>query len=431
MKKYYLYLGLLIVSLLGTDLTDFTLAVWILDQPEMSVSSYTLTWFFEAAPAVLLSIFIGSFIDRWDKKKMIIYGQLAAGIGSIILLILYWKQLLAPWHIMLVAGIGSISSTFVFQSFFVATKALVDKKELVKAQALLSMCYGILHVGVPVLAPVLYKLIGLGTIFFIDIISFTISITGFILLGSIVISKTTDSLNIRNDLRLVKEFILESVGFLYVLPFSFLGQFCLALITVLLTPLLLDFSDEYTLGIIYACIGVGGIIGSSIMAINKSKKYTKPANKVITILAVVGFLVMGFAISVNPYFIGTLALLVAILFSILGPLYNSLLLITIPEDLLGRFSGVVGFFVGISAPLAFLLSGFLIDILSELFKDSTYINFYPGSKITFSIVILFTIIGLFLMIVSLTFRNLKGIRVLDDLYLKELNKTIETAKKDD
>ncbi|WP_299247157.1 MFS transporter [uncultured Aquimarina sp.] len=430
MKRYYLYLGLLIISLLGTDLTDFTLAIWILDQPGVPVSSYTLTWFFEAAPAVLLSVFIGSFVDRWDKRKMIIYGQLAAGIGSIVLLILYWQELLVPWHIMLVAGVGSISSMFVFQSFFVATKSFVATKDLVRAQALVSMCYGILKIGVPVLAPIFYKLIGLGNVFFIDIISFTVSIVGFVLLGAIAAKKTNEPLNIRNDIRLVKEFIFNKVGFLYLLPFSFLSQFFLALVAVLFAPLLLDFSNEYTLGIIYACLGIGGIIGSGLMSLNKSNTFIRPTNKVITIHAIVGFIIMGFAISVNPYFIGTLGILVAILFSISTPLYNSIILTTIPEDLLGRFSGVVGLFVGIGAPLAFLFSGFLVDILSELLKDSTYMNFYPGSIVTLSIVVLFTIMGLFLMILSLIFRSLKGIRVLDDLYIKELNKNVKTVKND-
>jgi len=413
---------------LGTDLTDFTLAVWILDQPEASVSSYTLTWFFEAAPAVILSFFIGSFVDRWDKKKMIVYGQLATGMGSITLLILYWQQLLTPWHIMLVTGIGSISSMFVFQSFYVATKSFVSKKDFIRAQAKLSLCYGILKMGVPIMAPIFYKLLGLGNVFLIDVVTFTVSIIGFILLGSIKVKSTKSPLNIKKDLNIVKEFIIQRMGFLYLSSFFFLSQFCLSLIAVLFAPLLLDFSDEYTLGIIYACLGLGGVIGSGIMSSNKSNQLLRPVNKLIAVHAIVGFLIMGFAISVNPIFIGVLSLIIALLFSITSPLGGAFELTMIPEDILGRFSGFTGFFVGLSGPLAFLLSGFLVDILKGVFKGSIFVDLYPGSEITPCIVLIFTVMGLFLMILSFVFRRLKEIIVLDKLYENEVNNKTDGIK---
>ncbi|XLS30128.1 MFS transporter [Flavobacteriaceae bacterium M23B6Z8] len=430
MKKFYLYLSLLMVSLFGTDLTDFTLAIWILDQPNAAVSSYTLTWFFEAAPAVLLSVFIGGFVDRWDKRKMIIFGQLAAGIGSVSLLMLYNSNTLVPWHIMLVAGLGSISSMFVFQSFFVATKSLVPAKDLVRAQAMVSMGYGMLQMSVPIIAPIFYKLIGPTNVFLIDIITFTISIFGFLILGKIIVAQENEPFNIMNDLRLVKKFIFDKIGFLYLLPFSFLSQFFLALIMVLFTPWILDFADEYTLGIISACFGVGSIIGSSIMSIRKSKKYTSPGKKVITIHAIIGFLIMGFAVYVNPFFIGFLGIVIAIFFSMGEPIYNSIILTLVPEKMMGRFSGVIGLFVGVAAPLAFLISGFLVDILNSSFENTRFVDYYPGTVITVSIVALFALMGLLLLSLSLAFRNLKGIKILDGLYEKEIDKSIQMAEEE-
>jgi len=422
MKEYYIYIGLLIISLLGTDLTDFSLAIWVLDQQEATVSSYSLIWFFEAIPAVLLSIFIGSLVDRWDKKKMMIYGQLFAGLGSVILFILYSMNLLVPWHIMLVSGIGSISSLFVFQAFYVATKSMVAKSELLKAQALVSLCYGVVEMGVPIIAPVLYKLLGIKTIFLLDIVTFSIPIVGFILLAPIITKKTIDKLNIRNDLKVVRNFITSQKGTLQILMFYFLGSFLMGLLTLLLTPLLLDISNEYVLGLVYSFIGLGTVVGSLIAS--KMKHIRKPNRISIILYGIIGLIIMCFIFGSNVYTIAIAGMMILSILTIVGILYNSFVQIIVPEEILGRFSGMMGLFVGIAGPLSFLLSGFVVDVLSAIFKGVSYVAYYPGSEVAFSILILFAFAGLFLFILSLLFKDHKDIKALDLTYARELKTSL-------
>ncbi|KAA1244164.1 MFS transporter [Aquimarina sp. RZ0] len=426
MKKYYVYIGLLVISLMGTDLTDFALAIWVLDQPGATVLSYSSIWFFEAAPAVVFSVFVGSLVDRWDKKKMIIYGQLAAGIGSIVLFSLHRMDLLVPWHIMLVAGVGSISSMFVFQAFFVATRSLVSKSNLIKAQSLVGMCYGIMEIGIPILSPVLYKLIGIEKVFLIDIISFSISVIGFVFLGSIVVKRTSEPLSIKKDIALIKKFIKERHGFLYILMFSFISAFFLGLLMVLLTPLLLDLSDEYVLGLVYGFIGLGGFIGSVIMS--KKKGINSPNRIIITLYGVMGLIVMFLFIPGTIYTITIIGIIILSLVTIAGILYNSFTQTIVPEEMLGRFSGMTGLFVGIAGPLSFLFSGFIVDKLGSLFKDSKYIIYYPGSEVAFSIFMLFAVMGLIIAVLSLFFKDHKEIKAIDILYAKELEISLNKNK---
>ncbi|WP_106795021.1 MFS transporter [Aquimarina sp. Aq78] len=422
MKKYYVYLGLLMFSIFGTDLTDFALSVWILDQPEGSITIYSMIWFFEAAPAIFLAPVIGGLVDRWNKKKMIIYGQLIAGCGSLTLMTLYYLGNLVPWHIMIVAGIGSIASMFVFNAFYISTTALVPKNRLVNAQGASSTIHSIIQMGVPILAPVLYKLIGLKNIFFIDAVTFFVSVISFSILSFVVVAQSEEKFSLKADFLVVKEFMNQKKGFIYLFSFFFLTNFLIGLITVLLTPLILDFSDEYVLGIVLAVVGSGSLIGGIIMSSTKGIK--KPIQVVIWANVIVGLTLCSFFIQINPYILAIGGMLILAMFSISGIANDTFFQTVVPVDLLGRLTGVGTLVIGAAAPIAFLLSGFVVDKLSNIFKNFSLqiLNRFPGTSITTSIIIVFVISGALLTIISLVYRKNKSLQDLDRLYFTELNK---------
>ncbi len=422
MKKYYVYLGLLMFSIFGTDLTDFALSVWILDQPEGSIGLYSMVWFFEAAPAIFLAPIIGGFVDRWNKKKMIIYGQLIAGCGSLTLMTLYYLEELHPWHIMIVAGIGSIASMFVFNSFYISTTALVPKNRLINAQGISSTIHSMIQMGVPILAPVLYKLIGLKNIFFIDAITFFVSVLAFTVLSFVVVTQSKEKFSLKKDFMVIKEFFKQKRGFTYLFSFFFFINFLIGLVTVLLTPLILDFSNEYVLGIVLTVVGSGSLIGGIIMS-NK-KGFKKPIQMVIWANIVVGLILCSFFIQVNPYILGIGGMLILAMFSISGIANDTFFQTVVPVDLLGRLTGVGTLIIGGAAPIAFLLSGFVVDKLSNIFKNLSpqILSRFPGTSTTTSIVIVFAISGVLLTIISLVYRKNKSLQDLDRLYFTELNK---------
>ncbi len=171
MKSYYLYLSLLLFSIFGTALTDFSLGIWVLDTADSGsgITSYTMIWFFQAAPAAFLAPFMGSFIDRWDKQRIIIIGQLVSGAASVLLILLYHYGMLQEAMILPLVGISNIANAFVFRAFYVAIPVLVGRKKLSRAHGILSSSFAAIQMGVPVMAPICYKLIGLSAIFSIDV----------------------------------------------------------------------------------------------------------------------------------------------------------------------------------------------------------------------------------------------------------------------
>jgi len=410
-------------SLLGTELTDFCLGVWVLKQPNPSITSYSFIWFFEEAPAVLLAPFIGSFVDRWSKKKMIIYGQIVAGIGTLILMLLYNNGELKPWHIMVVSGIGSIASMFVFTAFYVSTTALVPKNKLVNAQGISLGLFGLVNVGVPMAAPVLFKVIGMDKIFLIDIVTFSVAILAFFMIQFVVVEKTEEKFSMKNDWKLVKGFLTEREGLVQLLVFFFIIHFLIGLVQVLFTPLILDFADEYAVSTIMTIVSLGMVVGALIMG--GVKKFKKPIQKIMYANIFAGILIACLWTNVNTYGLAIFGMSIIILFTISDVINEAFYLAIAPVKLIGRLGGFEELLVGAAGPLAFLLSGILVDVLKNNFINlpKSIVNYFPGTNVTLAIMIVFTVSGVLLFLISLWFSRTKSIMKLDVMYDLEIEKS--------
>lgn len=420
MKKYLTYLSFLMISLFGTDLTDFALGVWILDQPGATVSSYSLIWFFEAVPGILLAPFIGTIIDRYSKKKMIIWGQVVAGIGSISLMILFHLSMLQSWHIMIVAGIGSVASMFVYDAFHASTSTLVSKDKLVKANGLTSSIYGAVQMGTPIIAPVLYKLLGLDSIFLIDVVTFSISVIAFLFLGFVVVATTSKKFNIKEDFLVVRNFMKEKVGFKNFVFFYFLMSFLVGFMSVLFTPLVLDFSNEYVLGIVMSVAGLGALLGGVLVSLIKDIK--RPMNAVLNLSFLKSVLFFCIALYISQYSLAIGGALLMTLFAVEMVISDSFLMTLIPVEKLGRIMGSISLLVGIAGPISYLLAGPFVDLI-KLVIDNYYpsmYNYYPGTNLTAAIAVVFGFCGLSLLLISLVYKARGTFNHLDGLYIEEL-----------
>ena len=75
-------------SLLGTGMTGFAFVIWAYLQTGQ-VTTLALAAFARFAPTVILSPVAGALVDRWNRKLTMMLSDLAAGVATIVLLLLY------------------------------------------------------------------------------------------------------------------------------------------------------------------------------------------------------------------------------------------------------------------------------------------------------------------------------------------------------
>ena len=123
MKRFMLVWSGQFVSILGSIMSGFALALWawmITGQ----ATALALVGFFSFAPTILLSPIAGALVDRWDRKKTMILSDLGAGIATIAVLALFLTGSLQIWHLYIIGAWMGAFGAFQFPAFSAAYSAI-------------------------------------------------------------------------------------------------------------------------------------------------------------------------------------------------------------------------------------------------------------------------------------------------------------------
>jgi biopolymer transport protein ExbB/TolQ len=104
---FIIWIGQL-VSLLGTKMTRFALLIWIYQETGQA-TAIALLGFFGWGAAALCSPFAGYWVDKWDKRRVMLWSDFGAGIMTIFILIVMSQSELHLWHLYLATVDGTES----------------------------------------------------------------------------------------------------------------------------------------------------------------------------------------------------------------------------------------------------------------------------------------------------------------------------------
>ena len=105
MKKFFVLWSSQAASMFGSSVVGFALA-WYLTKETGSATILATAMMVNFIPPFVLGPFIGPFIDRWNRKKIMIFGDLATMLLTLALVVLFYTNTIQIWHIYVVmAGI--------------------------------------------------------------------------------------------------------------------------------------------------------------------------------------------------------------------------------------------------------------------------------------------------------------------------------------
>ncbi len=259
------------ISMLGSGMTQFALTIWAY-QTTGEATALALVGFFSFAPVVFVSPLAGALVDRWNRKLVMVLSDLAAGLSTIVVLILYSTGQLQIWHLCVTGAFAGTFGAFQFPAFSAAMTMLVPKQHYTRANALVSLAESATIIVAPVLAGLLLTLIGISGIMVIDIVTFVFAVSAVALVLIPQPPPSTSGLEARGSLW------QESLyGFRYIwarksllgiqLTFT-ISNFFFAIGTVLIAPMILarTGNDELVLGTVQSFLGVGGVIGALLLS---------------------------------------------------------------------------------------------------------------------------------------------------------------------
>jgi amino acid adenylation domain-containing protein len=181
MGRFLLIAASQLVSMTGSALTDFALPLWIFLQTG-SLARFGLLTVAGLVPGLLLAPIAGMIVDRSDRRRVMIAGDLCAGLIQAAMAVVYVSgHLTTEWVYGFIACL-SIALTFQRNAYGSAIPQLVPKRYLGHANGIAQAAGGIAQVVTPLIAVGLLALIGLGGILTLDVVSYTVAVLAAVLI---------------------------------------------------------------------------------------------------------------------------------------------------------------------------------------------------------------------------------------------------------
>ena len=163
------------ISLLGTEMTGFGLTIWAYKLTG-SATALAMVQLCHIMPLLLMSPVAGAIVDRSNRKLMMMLSDLASGLSTIGILILFAMGHLQIWHLCVANAISGTFQTFQWPAYSAAITMIVPKKHYARASAMNDLAGNASGIFAPMLAGALIGVIGLTGILLIDVISFLFAI---------------------------------------------------------------------------------------------------------------------------------------------------------------------------------------------------------------------------------------------------------------
>lgn len=263
-----------LVSVIGTGMTQFALALWIWEQTgEVTPVMLTTVCFF--LPSVLFAPFAGTLIDRLNRKWLMIGCDTLAGAVTLALFILTATGSLEVWHLYISAFLSGTFQTLQAPALRATIVLLVPPQHLTRASGMMGLSSTMNQILAPVLAAVLYSLLQLNGIFVIDFITFLFALTTLVIIHIPIPAQSEANDGtfwqqtlygfryILNDKR-IRALLLFYLGFNVVVEVW----------SSLLSPLILarTASDAGVLATVQAAGGIGAVVAGVLLSVLPSPR---------------------------------------------------------------------------------------------------------------------------------------------------------------
>ncbi|MFX4262846.1 MFS transporter [Pelotomaculum propionicicum] len=403
-KDYFLLWTGQLVSQLGDKFYAIALAWWVLER----TNSPAVMGFFmvvSVLPELLFGLIAGGFIDRWNRKAIIVASDIFRGLAVIVVTILLTMGLLEVWHVFIAAAVISLASAFYNPSVMAVVPQLVESNEIPRANSLSQMIGGLASVAGPVLGAALVGLAGYWPVFAINGLSYLAAalLASFISLAPDL--QAGHKASLLEDLKEGFKFISNSrLVFVILIVIGVVHVFYGSL-AVAMPFLAKSLAGDGIRNLAYfeTAMGAGLILGAVLIGNRKLKSVnTSPLFAAIITFGIC-FTLLGLARSGGiiisaPYIaIGT-AVAVASVY------WRSILQVHVPNNLAGRVFSVAAVIADVSLPISFGIFGIALNYFS-----------LAGVMISCGLSLII-ISGLFFKVLSVSREACQGDGVVDTLF---------------
>jgi DHA3 family macrolide efflux protein-like MFS transporter len=156
------------LSLVGSSAAQFAL-VWWLTMTTGSATVLATATTVALIPQILLGPLAGAYVDRWNRRLVMLIADSFIALVSLWLAYLFWSGSMQVWHVYIVMLARSLGGVFHWPAMAASTTLMVPERHLTRIAGINQTMNGLLTIVGPPLGALLLALIPLHGVMLVDV----------------------------------------------------------------------------------------------------------------------------------------------------------------------------------------------------------------------------------------------------------------------
>jgi len=362
-------------SLFGSQLVQFALVWWLTKETGSATVLATAT-LVALLPQVLLGPFVGTLVDRWNRRNIMIVADTAIALFTLLLFYLFATGQVQIWHIYAIMAIRSLGGAFHVPAMTASTSLMVPNKHLARIAGANQTLQGLLNIFAPPLGALLIELFSTQNVLLVDIGTAALAVLPLLFIPIPQPARHTKQANgeieqtsYMHDLREGFSYVVKWKGLLGLIILAMILNFLLvpasSLLPLVVTKIFKGGAAE--LGWVESVFGVGVIVGGVLLSIWGGFKRRIMTSFSGIIGLGVGIVMIGFVPDTMFYLLLSAQFLIGFMQVFANGPIMAIMQSTIAPDMQGRVFSLLGAGAIAMMPVSLLIAGPISDSLGIRF----------------------------------------------------------------
>ena len=354
------------LSLISSSAVNFAIIIWL----SLETGSAEVLAFAAIAgllPQALIGPFAGVYIDRWDRKKTMIFADSFVAVCTLVMSISFYMGNESLLLIYVMLGLRSVGSAFHMPAMQAAIPLLAPKEELLRIAGINQIIQSVSSIAGPALGALAIGLLSIGNVLLLDIIGAVFAITALLFIhipNPENLDKSKASFKqVIGDMKIGLNVIISNKGLSYLFLYSVIAMFCIMPVAVLFPLLTINHfnGDKFEMSVIEIIWGVGMLFGGGLLGIWKPNIHKIIIINSMHIIIGITFAWSGLLGSEHFVFFVILTALGGMAASLYNASFTTIIQEEIQPNMLGRVFSLYYSSVVIPSVVGLLCTGFIAD----------------------------------------------------------------------
>jgi MFS family permease len=366
LRTFYLLTVTQVLSLIGSSMTSIAVGIQVF-QRTGDTMPVLLAGVFAALPMMFAGSFAGVLVDRWERRKVLVWCDVGQALGTLLLLASFCSGAFQLWHLYAVAFLQGALGMFQRPAMEATIALLVPPAHLDRANVVRQVSGPAAGVIAPVLAGALYTAVGVTGVMLFDLATFAVAVTVIARTAILQLPRPAQPAGAAAAWRAYREglaFLWQRRTLLALMIYAAGLNFLLAGPISLTTPYLLTLTgSERMLGLLLGTMNAGIVVGGMVMGVWGG---TRPRihGIMLGLLFRACWLAL-YGVARTPLTLGLALFFIFFTTPLVDASFASLLQLKVPPALQGRVFALLFQLMFLTNPLSLLITGPLVDRLLE------------------------------------------------------------------